>query len=143
MTKNSSTDHSVPALELWSFGFKHGGMEANLVIDARFLPNPYYVPSLCHMTGEDAPCAAYVFKDPATGGFAEALANLVLAMEGSFREQGKTALKVAVGCTGGQHRSVAVVEAVAAALRSRGLAPEVRHREMGRIQQAAERRQVG
>jgi UPF0042 nucleotide-binding protein len=141
MTKESPIAHPAPALELCSFGFKHGGIEANLVIDVRFLPNPYYVPSLCHMTGKDAPCAAYVFKDPATGAFAEALANLVLAMESSFREQGKAALKVAVGCTGGQHRSVAVVEAVAAALRGRGLAPEVRHREFGRVQQASGRLQ--
>ena len=141
MTKIPSVGRTVPALELWSFGFKHGGIEANLVIDVRFLPNPYYVPSLCHMTGKDAPCAAYVFKDPATGGFAESLANLVAAMESSFREQGKATLKVAVGCMGGQHRSVAVVEAVAAALRNRGLAPEVRHREFGRIQQAPGRLQ--
>jgi UPF0042 nucleotide-binding protein len=86
------------------------------------------------MTGKDAPCAAYVFKDPATGGFAESLAGLVLGMESAFKEQGKTALKVAVGCTGGQHRSVAVVEAVAAALRAKGLAPAVRHRELGKGQ---------
>ncbi len=134
MTKESSIANPPPALELWSFGFKHGAIEANLVVDVRFLPNPYYVPSLCHMTGKDAPCAAYVFKDPATGGFAESLAGLVLGMESAFKEQGKTALKVAVGCTGGQHRSVAVVEAVAAALRAKGLAPAVRHRELGKGQ---------
>lgn len=132
MTKDSSIANPPPAVELWSFGFKHGGIEANLVVDVRFLPNPYYVPSLCHMTGKDAPCAAYVFKDPATGGFAESLAELALGMECAFREQGKAALKVAVGCTGGQHRSVAVVEAVAAALRAHGLAPTVRHRELGK-----------
>jgi len=130
MTKESLSSGSIPSLELWSFGFKHGPIEANLVIDVRFLPNPYYVPSLCDMTGRDAPCAAYVFKDQATSGFADSLADMVLAMERAFREQGKAALKVAVGCTGGQHRSVAVVETVAASLRARGLGPRIRHREL-------------
>ncbi|MCE1195565.1 hypothetical protein LWX53_03590 [bacterium] len=140
MTKESSIAGLVPAVELWSFGFKHGGIEANLVVDVRFLPNPYYVPALCHMTGRDAPCAAYVFKDPATGGFAESLADMVFGMERSFREQGKAVLKVAIGCTGGQHRSVAVVEALAAALRARGLSPELRHRELGNAEAGAEGR---
>ena len=130
MTKESPIAHSAPALELCSFGFKHGGIEANLVIDVRFLPNPYYVPALCHMTGKDAPCAAYVFKDPATGAFAESLANLVLAMESSFREQGKAALKVAVGCTGGRHRSVAIAEELGAGLREAGFPASVSHRDL-------------
>jgi len=121
-----------PAVELWSFGFKYGAIDANLVVDARFLPNPYYVPSLCHMTGKDAPCAAHVFKDPGTEVFAESLAALVRAMEQSFSEQGKKSLKVAVGCTGGQHRSVAVVETVAKALRAVDSNLTIHHRELGK-----------
>jgi UPF0042 nucleotide-binding protein len=131
--KLEPTENSVkPAVELWSFGFKYGAIDANLVVDARFLPNPYYVPSLCHMTGEDAPCAAHVFKDPGTEAFSEALADLIHAMERAFGEQGKKSLKVAVGCTGGQHRSVAVVETVAKTLRAADIDLSVHHRELGK-----------
>jgi UPF0042 nucleotide-binding protein len=122
-----------PTVELWSFGFKFGTIEANLVVDARFLPNPYYVPSLCHMTGKDAPCAAHVFKDPGTEAFAASLATLVRAMEHSFGEQGKKSLKIAIGCTGGQHRSVAVVETVAKALREADIDFTIHHRELGKV----------
>jgi len=121
-----------PAVELWSFGFKYGTIDANLVVDARFLPNPYYVPSLSHMTGKDAPCAAHVFRHPGTEAFAQSLAALVRAMEHSFGEQGKRSLKIAVGCTGGQHRSVAVVETVAKTLRAAGIDLTVHHRELGK-----------
>lgn len=119
-----------PAIELWSFGFKYGAIEANLVIDVRFLPNPYYVPSLSHMTGREGECAAYVFRDPGTGAFADALAGLVISMERSFGEQGKAVLKVAIGCTGGRHRSVAVAEYLARALRAHDLVPTLRHKEL-------------
>ena len=88
--KNESIESNPrPAIELWSFGFKYGAIDANLLIDARFLPNPYYVPSLSHMTGKDAPCAAHVFKDPGTEAFAESLATLVRAMEHSFTSRGR------------------------------------------------------
>ncbi|PKL05985.1 MAG: hypothetical protein CVV53_06665 [Spirochaetae bacterium HGW-Spirochaetae-9] len=119
-----------PAIELWSFGFKYGAIEANLVIDVRFLPNPYYVPALSHMTGKDGECAAYVFKDPDTRIFADALAGLVISMERSFGQQEKAILKVAIGCTGGRHRSVAVAEDLARALQARDLAPALRHKEL-------------
>lgn len=121
-----------PAIELWSFGFKFGTMEANLVVDARFLPNPFYVPDLRHMTGKDPECSAYVFRDPSSLAFAENLIGLVFGMEQSFSAQGKRHLKVAIGCTGGQHRSVALVEAIARGLRAGGLAPEVHHKELER-----------
>lgn len=134
MNHEPSERSEKPAVELWSFGFKYGTIDANLVVDARFLPNPYYVPSLSHMTGKDAPCAAHVFKDPGTEVFAASLATLVRAMEGSFGEQGKKSLKIAIGCTGGQHRSVAVVETVAKALREADIDLTVHHRELGKAQ---------
>jgi len=77
------------------------------------------------------PCAAHVFKDPGTEAFAASLATLVRAMERSFGEQGKKSLKIAIGCTGGQHRSVAVVETVAKALRAADVDLAVHHRELG------------
>jgi len=124
------------SIELWTFGYKYGAIEANLVVDVRFLPNPYYVPSLCHMTGKDADCASYVLKDEESQAFLDALTGLILRMEASFRAQGKKSLKVAVGCTGGQHRSVAVAEALAAALREKGFILEVIHQELKRARPA-------
>jgi len=123
-------------MELWTFGYKYGAIEANLVVDVRFLPNPYYVPSLCHMTGKDADCASYVLKDEESQAFLDALTGLIMRMEASFRAQGKKSLKVAVGCTGGQHRSVAVAEALAASLREKGFTPEVIHQELKRARSA-------
>ncbi len=123
-------------MELWTFGYKYGTIEANLVVDVRFLPNPYYVHSLCHMTGKDADCAAYVLKDEESRAFVDALEELIVRMEASFRAQGKKSLKVAVGCTGGQHRSVAVAETLAAALREKGFMLEVLHQELKRAKPA-------
>ena len=123
-------------MELWTFGYKYGAIEANLVVDVRFLPNPYYVPALCHMTGKDADCASYVLKDEESRVFLDALTGLIVRMEASFRAQGRKSLKVAVGCTGGQHRSVAVVEALAASLREKGYKPEIIHQELKRARPA-------
>jgi len=122
--------NAAPTLELWSFGFKYGAIDAQLLVDVRFLPNPYYVPSLCHMTGKDSACAAHVFKDPGSSAFAATLTDLIHAMVRSSLEQGKKSLKVAVGCTGGQHRSVAVVESLAASLRAAGVDLSIHHREL-------------
>ena len=131
---NASGDKAAekPSMEFWSFGYKYGAIEANLVVDVRFLPNPYYVPALCHMTGKDTDCASYVLKDEESRVFIDALAGLIVRMEASFRAQGKKSLKVAVGCTGGQHRSVAVVEALAASLREKGFILGVNHQELKR-----------
>lgn len=123
-------------MELWTFGYKYGAIEADLMVDVRFLPNPYYVPALCHMTGKDADCASYVLKDEETRTFLDALTGLIVRMESSFRTQGRKSLKVAVGCTGGQHRSVAVAEALAASLREKGYILEVIHQELKRARSA-------
>jgi UPF0042 nucleotide-binding protein len=133
MEENDGAAAERPSIDLWSFGFKYGTMEANLLLDARFLPNPFYVPELRHLTGRDAPCSAHVFKDPSSLAFADAAIALVLGMERAFAVQGKKSLKVAIGCTGGQHRSVALVELIATALRENGLTPEVHHKELERI----------
>jgi UPF0042 nucleotide-binding protein len=118
------------AVEFKSFGFKYSDESGDLVFDARFIPNPYYVDSLRPLTGRDPPCADYVFSFPITQRVFALLKELVLTMAQGFQEQGRTSLKIRVGCTGGQHRSVALVEALAKETAAMGYPVSVTHREM-------------
>lgn len=116
-----------------SFGFKHGlPREADLVFDVRFLPNPYYVQELRPRTGLDDGVRDYVFSGGAAGKFLEKLQDLVGFLLPKYVEEGKTALVVAVGCTGGHHRSVAIAHALAAYIRGRGYPVTESHRDLGR-----------
>ena len=116
-----------------SFGFKYGiPMEADLVFDVRFLPNPYYVAELRPMTGLDAPVRDYVFQSPVTDEFLSRLGDFVGWLLPRYEEEGKTALVVAVGCTGGHHRSVAVAHALADLVRRAGFPVSESHRDLGR-----------
>ena len=116
-----------------SFGFKHGlPREADLVFDVRFLPNPYYVQELRPRTGLDDGVRDYVFSGGAAGEFLEKLQGLVGFLLLKYVEEGKTALVVAVGCTGGHHRSVAIAHALAAYIRGRGYPVTESHRDLGR-----------
>jgi len=116
-----------------SFGFKHGvPMEADLVFDVRFLPNPYYVADLRPLTGLDDRVRDYVFSSPQTGEFMDRLEEFVGWLLPRYEEEGKTALVIAVGCTGGHHRSVAVAHALAERLRKNGGPVAESHRDMGR-----------
>ena len=116
-----------------SFGFKHGlPREADLVFDVRFLPNPYYVQELRPRTGLDDGVRDYVFSGGAAGEFLEKLQDLVGFLLPKYVEEGKTALVVAVGCTGGHHRSVAIAHALAADIRGRGYPVTESHRDLGR-----------
>ena len=116
-----------------SFGFKHGlPREADLVFDVRFLPNPYYVQELRPRTGLDDGVRDYVFSGGAAGEFLEKLQDLVGFLLPKYVEEGKTALVVAVGCTGGHHRSVAIAHALAAYIRGRGYPVTEIHRDLGR-----------
>lgn len=116
-----------------SFGFKHGlPREADLVFDVRFLPNPYYVQELRPRTGLDDGVRDYVFSGGAAGAFLEKLQDLVGFLLPKYVEEGKTALVVAVGCTGGHHRSVAIAHALAAYIRGRGYPVTESHRDLGR-----------
>ena len=116
-----------------SFGFKHGlPREADLVFDVRFLPNPYYVQELRPRTGLDDGVRDYVFSGGAAGEFLEKLQDLVGFLLPKYVEEGKTALGVAVGCTGGHHRSVAIAHALAAYIRGRGYPVTESHRDLGR-----------
>ena len=122
------------AIQLISFGFKFGvPLEADLVFDARFLRNPYYIPELREHSGLTEPVREYVMGQPATGRFLDLLKPLLEFSIPAFEEEGKSRLTIAIGCTGGQHRSIVLVEQLAAGLRSRGREPAgVFHRELER-----------
>lgn len=116
-----------------SFGFKHGlPMEADLVFDVRFLPNPYYVLELRAHTGLDADVRDYVFTGGQGQEFLERMKEFVNWLLPRYEEEGKTSLVIAVGCTGGHHRSVAMAHALAQALSGQGFAVTESHRDLGR-----------
>ena len=105
-----------------SFGYKHGiPLDADLVFDVRFLPNPFYVESLRPLSGLDQPVSDFVFSYSQTGQFMDKLLDLLDFLMPHYVEEGKVNLVVAVGCTGGRHRSVAIASALRAALESKGV----------------------
>ena len=115
-----------------SFAYRNGlPREADLVFDTRFLSNPYYVDTLRPHTGKDAEVAAYVAKDPAWPPFFSALKTLLEPLLPRFTAEGKSYLTIAVGCTGGQHRSVFVAEELTTWLKHHVGRVEIRHRELG------------
>ena len=116
-----------------SFGYKHGlPLDVDLVLDCRFLPNPYWVETLRPLTGLDPDVRDYVLSFPQTKAFLEQLDQMLELLLPAYVKEGKSYLTLALGCTGGQHRSVAMVEEVAALLRRRGLEPRVMHRDVDR-----------
>ena len=116
-----------------SFGFKHGlPMEADLVFDVRFMPNPYYIQELREKTGLDRAVSDYVFSFQQTHDYMAKLRNLLAFTLPLYAEEGKTELVIAIGCTGGHHRSVAVTHALAADIRDLGYRVRENHRDMNR-----------
>ncbi len=114
-----------------SFAFRHGvPREADLVFDVRFLANPHYVEALRPLTGRDPRVAAHVRADPDYDAFESRLFGLLEFLLPRYRAEGRRYLTVAVGCTGGRHRSVTVAERLAAHLRRLGYAPHVVHRDL-------------
>lgn len=121
------------AVSVVSFGFKHGlPMEADLVFDVRFMPNPFYIDDLRHKTGLDAPVRDYVFSFRETGEFLEKLRDMIAYLLPRYREEGKTVLVIAIGCTGGHHRSVAVTHALSEYIATLGYQVTENHRDMTR-----------
>jgi RNase adapter protein RapZ len=116
-----------------SFGFKYGiPVDADTVADVRFLPNPYWDEHLRPLTGQDQAVAVSVLERPGATDFLTSFESLIaIAQEGYLRE-GKRLVTVAIGCTGGKHRSVAMSEALAERLRARGIDAVVFHRDLGR-----------
>ena len=120
-------------LRVISFGFKHGvPMEADLVFDVRFLPNPYYVQELRTQTGLDAGVRDYVYNSPVTVEFVQRLKEFTSWLLPRYEEEGKSMLVVAIGCTGGHHRSVAVAHDLAETFRAMGYQVSESHRDSGR-----------
>ena len=116
-----------------SFGFKNGlPPEADLVLDVRFLPNPYYVPELKTLNGLDAPVRDYVLRSEQTAEFLRRLMPLVEFLLPQYRQEGRTELVIAVGCTGGRHRSVAVARYLAEFAAHLGYPVTESHRDMNR-----------
>jgi len=118
------------AVNIVSFGYKHGiPIDADLVIDARFLPNPYYVSDLRDKTGQDEDVRKYVFSSGEADAFLDKLMALLTFLLPRYVEEGKRYLVIAIGCTGGRHRSVAIAEAVSKAVDELGYPVECFHRD--------------
>lgn len=116
-----------------SFGYKYGiPLDADLVIDVRFLPNPYWRENLRLLTGKDGPVRDYVLTSPATASFLEQFTRLLNFLIPYYIQEGKSHLVIAIGCTGGQHRSVVLAEKVAEAIQGPGLRVNVSHRDVRR-----------
>ncbi|HVZ73970.1 MAG TPA: RNase adapter RapZ [Polyangia bacterium] len=120
------------AVTLLSFGFKHGlPVEADVVLDVRFLPNPFFVPTLSALSGEDEAVARFVLDDPETKPFVDEAERLIDLSVRGFQREGKSYATVAIGCTGGRHRSVAIAKELGRRLGSR-FSVSVRHRDIQR-----------
>ncbi len=118
-------------ISVTSFGFKYGQPdEADWVIDARFLPNPYYVTSLKSLTGKNKKVKDFVLGFSETQDFIEKMVSLFCGLIPKYRKEGKYHLNVAVGCTGGKHRSVVIAAEIAKRLREKGYAVELSNREL-------------
>jgi UPF0042 nucleotide-binding protein len=118
-------------ITLVSFGFKHGlPLDADLVFDVRFLANPHYVRELRWQDGQQTEVVNYIRNDPLTQPFLDKLFDLVNFSVPPYIKEGKAYLTIAIGCTGGRHRSVMVTEELAAFLRGRGYDPLVQHRDV-------------
>ena len=116
-----------------SFGFKYGiPVDADMVIDMRFLPNPHWVPELRPLTGLDDNVLRYVLSQPAAADFLDRLEGLLDVVYSGFVQERKQYITLAVGCTGGKHRSVAIAEEFARRLSAEGVTASARHRDLGR-----------
>ncbi len=125
-------DHAM-SVTVMSFGFKYGiPPEADLVFDVRFLPNPYYIAELKHQTGLDQPVRDFVFSYQQTKDYVEKVEDLLALSMPLHVEEGRTSLVIAVGCTGGKHRSVAVAKELQDFAARRGYATTISHRDLGR-----------
>jgi len=122
--------HQTFTVDIFSFGFKYGAPnDGDLVFDVRFIPNPYYIDELRPLTGEQEEVAQYVLQFPITQAFIEKFSQLITLLIPSYSREGKSRLTIGIGCTGGQHRSVAVAIELGRRLSELGIQAAVRHRE--------------
>src|SRR4051794_14773221 len=119
--------------QIVSFGYKHGApLDADLVLDCRFLPNPHWVDELRPLTGMDEPVRQYVLEQPETVEFLHKLDDLLGLLLPAYVREGKSYLTIAVGCTGGQHRSVVLAEELGKLLSARGFDATIQHRDIAK-----------
>ena len=125
-------------VQVFSFGFKHGmPVEADIMIDVRFLPNPFYDPEMRKLTGLDEKVSRFVLDHPNTQSFLRAWYQLLDSVMPGYIAEGKPKLSIAVGCTGGQHRSVAIAEATGRYLERRQYHVSISHRDLPRANMTA------
>ena len=118
-------------VDVMSFGFKRGlPRQADLVVDVRFLPNPFYIEKLRPHNGQDADVRDFVMEHPVTVAFMQKWKDLLSFLIPYYKEEGKHRLVIAIGCSGGVHRSVAIAEAICSFLQTQGYPAEVSHRDM-------------
>ena len=128
-----SEDRLALNVTVVSFGFKYGiPVDADYVADMRFLPNPYWVPELRPMTGRDAPVSDYVMSQRGAAAFLERYVPLVHDVGQGYLREGKRFMTIAIGCTGGKHRSVAMTEEITRRLIALGMDARATHRDLGR-----------
>ena len=126
------TDQQLLNIQVFSFGFKHGmPTDADLMIDVRFLSNPFYDPMMRPLTGNDETVRDFVLGNDVTKDFMKAWERLLDVVVPGYVAEGKSQLSIAVGCTGGQHRSVAIANATADYLKGQGYHTVTSHRDLG------------
>lgn len=124
-------ERAALTVTVYSFGFKHGAaLDADIVMDVRFLPNPYYEPELKNLTGLDAPVRDFVMYRSETEEFQKKWRSLLDCVMPGYVAEGKQQLAIAIGCTGGQHRSVAIAEATGEYLKAKGYRVSIAHRDL-------------
>ncbi|MGB3414418.1 MAG: RNase adapter RapZ, partial [Microbacteriaceae bacterium] len=125
---------SKVSLTLLSFGFKYGApTDADMIIDARFLPNPYWIPELRNHTGLDPDVSQYILEQPYAKEFLENFAKTLNPVLSGYAQENKRHATIAIGCTGGKHRSVAMTEELSQMLANRDdVVVSIRHRDLGR-----------
>ena len=124
--------HDSLTVDVFSFGYKYGApIDADIVFDVRFIPNPFYLDELRPLTGQDQRVYDYVLQFPITQHFLEKFTELVSTLVPAYAREGKAGLTIGIGCTGGQHRSVAIAIELARRLEEQKIKARFRHRELG------------
>ncbi|AQS52443.1 Nucleotide-binding protein YvcJ [Jeotgalibaca dankookensis] len=140
LEKFQTDDEHLFHIEVVSFGFKYAApIDADIMMDVRFLPNPHYIENLRPLTGLDKPVYDYVMQQPETETFYRKFIDLLDYVTPGYKREGKTSLTIAIGCTGGQHRSVALSERIASHLKNDGYPVNISHRDKDKRKQATHR----
>ncbi|WP_025730324.1 RNase adapter RapZ [Atopobacter phocae] len=136
-TFGDQSDHQF-TVQVYSFGFKYGlPIDADIVMDVRFLPNPFYIETLRPLNGMDQPVYDYVMKQPETEQFYRKLMDLLYVCLPGYKKEGKQSLVIAIGCTGGQHRSIAIAERAGRDIAALGYPVKMYHRDHERRKREA------